>query len=104
MEITSETLKRMSEHRPAWPKRAVVTSGMPYGNKSLHCGHITLFIHSDFFARFLRDRIGSENVYDEIKEYTLITCDYNNMGTIGIIGPRRMDYKKVISYLKYIIN
>ena len=62
MEITSETLKRMSEHRPAWPKRAVVTSGMPYGNKSLHCGHITLFIHSDFFARFLRDRIGSENV------------------------------------------
>ncbi|MBQ2864611.1 MAG: class I tRNA ligase family protein [Clostridia bacterium] len=62
MEITSETLKRMSEHRPAWPKRAVVTSGMPYGNKSLHCGHITLFIHSDFFARFLRDRIGSDNV------------------------------------------
>ena len=62
MEITSETLKRMSEHRPVWPKRAVVTSGMPYGNKSLHCGHITLFIHSDFFARFLRDRIGSENV------------------------------------------
>ena len=62
MEITSETLKRMSEHRPAWPKRAVVTSGMPYGNKSLHCGHITLFIHSDFFARFLRDRIGGENV------------------------------------------
>lgn len=62
MEITSEALKRMTEHRPAWPKRAVVTSGMPYGNKSLHCGHITLFIHSDFFARFLRDRIGSENV------------------------------------------
>ena len=62
MEITSETLKRMSEHRPNWPKRAVVTSGMPYGNKSLHCGHITLFIHSDFFARFLRDRIGNENV------------------------------------------
>jgi len=52
----------------------------------------------------IKVRIGSENIYDEIKEYTLITCDYNNMGTIGIIGPRRMDYKKVISYLKYIIN
>jgi len=52
----------------------------------------------------IKIRIGSENIYDEIKEYTLITCDYNNMGTIGIIGPRRMDYKKVISYLKYIIN
>ena len=55
-------LKNMIEHRPAIKKRAVVTSGLPYGNKSLHCGHITLFIHSDFFARFLRDRIGFENV------------------------------------------
>lgn len=55
-------LKNMIEHRPVFSKRAVVTSGFPYGNKSLHCGHITLFIHSDFYARFLRDRIGSENV------------------------------------------
>lgn len=62
MGISSEALKRMTENRPKWPKRAVVTSGMPYGNKSLHCGHITLFIHSDFFARFLRDRIGENNV------------------------------------------
>ena len=23
-----------------WPKRAVVTAGMPYGNKSLHFGHV----------------------------------------------------------------
>lgn len=62
MDITNEILKRMSENRPNWPSRAIVTSGMPYGNKSLHCGHITLFIHSDFFARFLRDRIGKDNV------------------------------------------
>ena len=26
--------------RPAWPKRAVVTAGMPYGNKGLHFGHV----------------------------------------------------------------
>ena len=26
--------------RPHFPKRAVVTSGMPYGNKDLHFGHI----------------------------------------------------------------
>lgn len=62
MGITKEVLDKMSEHRPVWPKRAIVTSGMPYGNKSLHCGHITLFIHSDFFARFLRDRLGKDNV------------------------------------------
>lgn len=49
--------------RPVFPKRAVVTCGMPYGNKNLHFGHIGgVFVPADFFARFLRDRIGSENV------------------------------------------
>ena len=46
-----------------WPKRAVVTAGMPYGNKPLHFGHIAgVFVPADCFARFLRDRIGAENV------------------------------------------
>lgn len=49
--------------RPAFPKRAVITAGMPYGNKELHIGHIGgVFIHADTYARFLRDRIGKENV------------------------------------------
>jgi methionyl-tRNA synthetase len=49
--------------RPAFPMRAVVTGGMPYGNKDLHFGHIGgVFIHADCCARFLRDRIGNENV------------------------------------------
>lgn len=51
------------ESRPNFPKRAVITAGMPYGNKELHFGHIGgVFIHADTFARFLRDRIGNENV------------------------------------------
>lgn len=55
--------KLMSGDRPVFPKRAVVTGGMPYGNKSLHFGHVGgMFIHADIFARFLRDRIGKENV------------------------------------------
>ncbi len=46
-----------------WPKRAVVTAGMPYGNKALHFGHVGgVFVPADCYARFLRDRIGSENV------------------------------------------
>ncbi len=50
-------------NRPKFPKRAVVTAGMPYGNKELHLGHIGgVFIHADTYARFLRDRIGKENV------------------------------------------
>lgn len=49
--------------RPVFPKRAVVTGGMPYGNKSLHLGHVGgVFVFADIFARFLRDRIGAENV------------------------------------------
>ena len=52
-----------SENRPTFPKRAIITGGMPYGNKNLHFGHIGgVFVPADFFARFLRDRIGKENV------------------------------------------
>jgi methionyl-tRNA synthetase len=36
---------------------------MPYGNKGLHFGHIGgVFVPADAYARFLRDRIGEENV------------------------------------------
>lgn len=49
--------------RPFFPKRAVITAGMPYGNKTLHFGHIGgVFVQADVYARFLRDRIGAENV------------------------------------------
>ena len=49
--------------RQQWPARAVVTAGMPYGNKPLHFGHIAgVFVPADCYARFLRDRIGAENV------------------------------------------
>ena len=51
------------ESRPTFPHRAVITGGMPYGNKNLHFGHIGgVFVPADFFARFLRDRIGAQNV------------------------------------------
>ena len=49
--------------RPEFPKRAIVTGGMPYGNKKLHFGHIGgVFVFADVYARFLRDRLGDENV------------------------------------------
>lgn len=59
----TNTLQNKSENRPAFPRRAVVTGGMPYGNKALHLGHVGgVFIHADVFARFLRDRIGGDHV------------------------------------------
>ena len=49
--------------RPRFPKRAIVTAGMPYGNKGLHFGHIGgVYIPADMTARFLRNRIGAGNV------------------------------------------
>lgn len=50
--------------------------------------------------------IGNENEYDELKNLSIITFknsfDEKDLGTIGIIGPTRMDYSKVISVMKYI--
>ncbi|MDR0351019.1 MAG: class I tRNA ligase family protein, partial [Coriobacteriales bacterium] len=49
--------------RPRWPARAIITAGMPYGNKGLHFGHLGgVFVPADAYARFLRDRIGAQNV------------------------------------------
>ncbi|MBO4353103.1 MAG: class I tRNA ligase family protein, partial [Eggerthellaceae bacterium] len=57
------TSSSTSFERQEWPSRALVTSGMPYGNKPLHFGHIAgVFVPADCYARFLRDRIGEENV------------------------------------------
>ena len=50
--------------------------------------------------------IGSENEYDELKNLSVIvfknSLDDKDLGAIGIIGPTRMDYSKVISVMKYI--
>lgn len=59
----SEKKKDFVIPRPVFPKRAVITGGMPYGNKELHFGHVGgMFVFADTYARFLRDRIGRENV------------------------------------------
>lgn len=51
-------------------------------------------------------RIGSENDILGIRECSLITANYNIadtfVGTIGIIGPTRMEYPKVISSMKFV--
>lgn len=53
----------VGRERPVFPKRAVITAGMPYGNKELHFGHVGgVFVHADMLTRFLKDRIGPDNV------------------------------------------
>lgn len=50
--------------------------------------------------------IGDDNAEDGLKDFSVITfkqkINDKEMGTIGIIGPKRMDYSKVISVMKYI--
>ncbi|MBR4418925.1 MAG: class I tRNA ligase family protein, partial [Clostridia bacterium] len=48
--------------RPKFPKKAVITGGMPNGGKHLTFAHVGLMLRTDTFARFMRDRIGAENV------------------------------------------
>ncbi|GBE06666.1 MAG TPA: heat-inducible transcription repressor HrcA [Nitrospirae bacterium] len=44
--------------------------------------------------------IGSENSYSEMNELTMVGSTYNDgsrvLGTLGIIGPTRMNYEKII--------
>ena len=59
----NENKDKKKFERPSFPKRAVITGGMPYGNKELHFGHVGgMLVFADTYARFLRDRIGKENV------------------------------------------
>lgn len=48
--------------------------------------------------------IGHENPYEELRDCSLITATYKFngkiIGKIGVIGPTRMDYQKVISTVK----
>ncbi len=58
------------------------------------------------FAEDINIYIGEENEKEEFKDFSVVTfkhkVDNKDMGTIGIIGPKRMDYAKVISIMKYI--
>jgi len=51
-------------------------------------------------------RIGTENAMEAINQCSLITATYSingqSLGTIGILGPTRMEYAKVISLLDYL--
>ncbi|WP_134686935.1 heat-inducible transcriptional repressor HrcA [Brevibacillus migulae] len=57
-------------------------------------------------AEGLQVRIGQENGLDAIKECSIVTTPYyiggKAIGVVGILGPTRMEYDKVISVLDYL--
>ena len=58
------------------------------------------------FAKDINVYIGDENEKEELKDFSIITFKHKvgnkDLETIGIIGPKRMNYSKVISVMKYI--
>ena len=52
--------------------------------------------------------IGSENYFEEMGESSVILSRYafgnNAMGTIGVIGPTRIDYAKLIPDVQYLTD
>ena len=58
------------------------------------------------FANDINVYIGEETENEKLKDFSIVTFKHKykdkDLGTIGIIGPKRMDYSKVISVMKYI--
>ncbi len=67
---------------------------------------IILDMLNNGFAEDINVYIGDENQNEELKDFSIVTFKHSignkQLGTIGIIGPTRMDYSKVISVMKYI--
>lgn len=57
-------------------------------------------------AKDINVYIGDETDKEELKDFSVVTFKHSvgdkDLGTIGIIGPKRMNYSKVISVMKYI--
>ena len=51
--------------------------------------------------------IGSENLEKKLKEYSFVSKEYNFgqiKGTLGIIGPKRMEYSRIVAIVDYLAN
>ena len=67
---------------------------------------IVLDLLNTGFANDINVYIGDEQENEQLKDFSIVTFKHSvgdkDLGTIGIIGPKRMDYSKVISVMKYI--
>lgn len=68
---------------------------------------VDIFLERDG-DRNLSVSIGKENEYEEIKNCSIVKASYKigdkTVGKIGIIGPTRMNYAKVMGMLKYLAD
>lgn len=63
-------------------------------------------LSNSFMSKDIVITIGSENKYQEIKNCSVITTTYKingkTIGSIGVVGPTRMEYSKVVSIVRFL--
>ena len=74
-------------------------------------GIIELIEDRDVIVHLMKDRnegvrviIGNENEGNRLKDFSVITSTYrmgDELGTLGIIGPTRMNYSKLVALVDY---
>lgn len=70
---------------------------------------VIIHIFEEAYKEYPKDSlvisIGNENTTEKLKDYSLVLKDYkikDVSGTLGVIGPKRMDYDKVIAIVDYL--
>ena len=70
--------------------------------KPFDFGYITAQFYKDYVI------IGKENLYRQLENSSVIVAKYSvggsDSGTIGLIGPTRMDYENIIPSIKYLTD
>ena len=60
---------------------------------------------SEEYDSAIRVRIGSESKVEGLKDCSIVTASYGQggrpLGTIGVVGPTRMDYSKAIALVRF---
>jgi len=65
---------------------------------------VHIFQNSDLLNQNVSIKIGDENADDKLKDLSVLTTAYSFgdvNGKIGVIGPKRMNYAKMITLLEY---
>jgi len=66
------------------------------------------FVEDNISCKEVKVFVGSENRYSQIQDCSVILSGYGAhddvMGAIGVIGPTRMPYKRVVPVIDYITN
>src|SRR5207245_2914989 len=67
--------------------------------------HLVHLLEQTSQAPGIRVFIGAETQIDELKDFTVVATSYGDearpLGTLGVIGPMRMNYSKVINLVDF---